>query len=123
MALKASHKQTNLAMPVCVSQLVVLVLTEKVEVEVAVCPLTVTKIVPVVAPAGIVTVSVVAVAAVTVAVTPLITTVLLDAVVLKLVPVITMLVPVVPLDGVKLVMVGAVEEVELTVKSEVEVAV
>ncbi len=68
---------------------------------------TVTVIVPVVAPLGTVTTSCVAVAVVGVAaVVPLNLTVLLAAVVLKFVPVIVTVVPIGPLVGVKLVIVG-----------------
>lgn len=73
---------------------------------VAVIPFTVTVIFPVVAPAGTVVVIDVAVLAVTTAVVPLKFTVLFGGVVLKLVPVIVTVAPMLPLAGVKLMMVG-----------------
>ena len=83
------------------------VVTVKLVEDVAVWPLTVTLILPVVAPPGTVVVIVVAVLFVIVAVTPLNFTVLFADVVLKLVPVIVTVVPVVPLVGLKLETVGA----------------
>jgi hypothetical protein len=80
--------------------------TVKSFVEVALRPFTVTVILPVVAPAGTVTVSCVTVAAVTAAVVPLKVTVLLVVTVLKLVPVMVTVLPAAPLVGVKLVIVG-----------------
>lgn len=71
--------------------------------DVPVCPLTVTAILPVLAPEGTVTVSCVVVAAVTVAVVPLKVTVLFVVTALKLSPVIVTVIPTAPLAGVKLV--------------------
>lgn len=73
---------------------------------VAVLPATVTEIFPVVVPEGTVVVIVVVVLAVTIAVVPLNITKLFDGVALKLVPVITTVVPMEPVAGVKLVIVG-----------------
>ena len=73
---------------------------------VAVFPATVTAIVPVDAPAGTVVVRLVAELAVTVANVPLKRRVLSVVVVLKFVPVIVTVVPMGPLAGVKVVMVG-----------------
>lgn len=83
-----------------------LAVTVKVVALTAVFPLNVTEISPVVAPTGTVVVMLVVVLAVTTAVVPLNKTVLLAGVVLKFVPVIITEVPVGPLAGVKLVMVG-----------------
>jgi hypothetical protein len=91
--------------------------------DVAVTPPTVTVITPDVAPLGTVTTSCVAVADTTVATTPPIVTVLEAAVVLKFVPVITIVEPSEPLL-VKLVMVGEpVDVVVVTVKSLEDVPV
>jgi hypothetical protein len=73
---------------------------------VAVCANTVTAIVPVVAPTGTVVDIDVAVLVSTVANVPLKLTVLLAGVILKLVPVIVTGVPAIPLNGLKLVIVG-----------------
>lgn len=83
------------------------VLTVKLLVEVAVPPAVVTVIVPVVAPVGTVAIICVAVELVTVACVPLNLTVLLAAVVEKFVPVMVTAVPIAPLVGEKLVIVGA----------------
>lgn len=69
-------------------------------------PATVTRIGPVVVPAGTVTVKLVAVLAVTMASTPLNVTVLLEGVVLKFVPDIVTELPTFPDVGEKLLMVG-----------------
>lgn len=88
---------------------------------VAVLPTTVTVIFPVVAPEGTDVVMLVAVLAITPAVVPLNLTVLLAGTVLKFVPVMVTVLPIGPLDGVKLVMVGGKRAV--TVKSATLVAV
>lgn len=81
--------------------------TVKLVVLVAVFPLTVTVIVPVVAPVGTEVVMEVAVLAVTTAVVPLNATELLTGVVLKLVPVMVTVVPTEPETGANDVMVGS----------------
>lgn len=96
-------------------------LTVKLVALVAVCPPTVTVIVPLVAPIGTEVVMLVAVLAVTTAVTLLNLTILLLGVVLKFVPVIVMDEPTAPLVGLKLVMVG--EVVIPTEKSTMLVAI
>lgn len=93
--------------------------TVKFVADVAVCPPTVTVIVPVVAPDGTVTVRLVALAAVTVAVVLLNFTVLFAGVALKFVPVIVTGVPTGPDDGEKPDMVGT----GITVKSDADVPV
>ena len=82
-------------------------ITEKLIELVAVCPLAVTVIVPVVAPVGTDVVMLVAVLAVTDAAVPLNLTPLFAGVVSKFVPVIVIDVPTPPVVGVKLVIVGA----------------
>ena len=74
--------------------------------EVAVCPFTVTDILPLVTPAGTVTVNCVFVAAETVAVVPLNFTLLVEAFALKLVPVIINCSPAAAADGEKPAIVG-----------------
>jgi hypothetical protein len=117
-ALKASARQTIFSTCVVaeLQSAVVAAVIVKSSVDVAVVLLvfTDTVILPVVAPAGTVTVSCVAVAAVTVAAIPLKATVLLAAVVLKFVPVMVTVVPSEPLAGVKLVMAGALVDVVVT---------
>lgn len=81
--------------------------TVKFVADVAVCPATVTVIVPVVAASGTEVVMLVAVLAETTASAPLNFTMLLAGVVLKFVPVIVTEVPTTPLVGLKLVIVGA----------------
>jgi hypothetical protein len=78
-----------------------------------VCPPIVTLIGPVVALLGIVMTSWVGLAEITVAVAPLNLTVLLDAVALKLVPLMVTCKPECPLGGTKLVIVGGVVTVYL----------
>ena len=73
---------------------------------VPVSPPTVTEIVPVVAPAGTVVVILTPDEAVTVAAVPLNETILFAGVALKLKPVIVIVAPTGPLDGVKLVITG-----------------
>ena len=94
--------------------------TVKLEELVAVRELTVTEIAPVVAPVGTVVVILVAVEADTVAAVPLKLTLLLAGVALKFVPVMVIVVPTTPLDGLKLVIVG---EGRVTVKFDALVAV
>jgi hypothetical protein len=92
--------------------------------ELTVVPFTVTDIFPVVAPDGIVITNCVAVAEETVAAVPFTETVFADAVVLKFVPSIVTVVPTTPLEGVKLVIVGAVALPEVVmVRSADEVTV
>jgi hypothetical protein len=81
---------------------------------------TVTVMVPVVAPEGTVVVIVVDVAAETAAVTPLNLTVLFRGVVLKLVPVMVTVVPIEPLEGLMLVMVGGPREETVLRKTIIE---
>ena len=88
-------------------------ITEKLIELVAVCPLAVTVIVPVVAPVGTDVVMLVAVLAVTDAAVPLNLTPLFAGVVSKFVPVIVIDVPTPPVVGVKLVIVGAAVTVKL----------
>jgi len=79
---------------------------EKLPVLIIVTPLVVTETGPVEVPAGTVRVMVVAVEAVTVAATPLKDTALFVGVVLKFVPLIVMVAPTAPEEGLRLVMVG-----------------
>lgn len=88
---------------------------------VAVLPPTITVIFPVVAPPGTDVVMLVVVLAETLVAVPLNLTVLSTGVVLKLVPVMVTVLPIGPLEGVKLVMVGS--ETVVTVKSVALVAV
>ena len=83
------------------------IVTVKFDVLTAMNELTVTVMLPVVAPAGTVVVMLVVVAAVTMAAVPLNLTVLLAGVVLKFVPVIVTVVPTEPPVGVKLFIAGA----------------
>jgi hypothetical protein len=87
------------------------VLIEKVTALLAVPP-TVTTTPPLVDPLGTVTTMLVSPHAVTLAVTPLKVTLLLPCVEPKLVPATVTMVPTVPLEGVKLVIAGAVDEGE-----------
>jgi hypothetical protein len=87
--------------------------TVKLDPLVNVIPLTVTEIVPVVAPAGTVTVSEVVLAALTTAAVPLKDTTLFAGVVLKFVPDIVTVAPTAPLVGVKEVNVGVGRRVKL----------
>lgn len=86
---------------------------------VAVLQPTVTVMPPVVAPAGTVVVMLVVVLAVTVAAMPLKVTVLFAGVVLKSVPVMVTVVPIVPVVGVKLEIPG--EGIEVTVLRRTEI--
>jgi hypothetical protein len=89
--------------------------TVKFVVPVIVTPLTKIEIGPVIAPAGIVAVMLVDVDAITLAITPLKETVLFEGVVLKLVPEMVTVAPSAPLEGLKLVIVGAGNTVKFVV--------
>jgi hypothetical protein len=116
----ARHTSFSICVDAEPQSLVDEVVTVKSVLEVTVVPPTVTAIFPVVAPVGTVTVSCVEMAALTVACVPLKVTVLLPIVLLKLVPVMVTVAPTRPLAGLKLVMVGLVVVVVVTVKSSVE---
>jgi hypothetical protein len=124
-ALKAFARHTILAMGVVAVEQSVLLeeVTVKSEVLVAavVFELTVTEILPVVAPVGTVVVNWVVVAAVTVATVPLKDIVLLLGVVLKFVPVTITVAPITPLEGEKEVIEGGFVVAVVTVKSVAEV--
>ena len=105
---------TLVTVPLPVTDAVRVWLTMKLVNEVDLAPAVITEIGPLVAAAGTVAVTLVAVAAVTVAFTPLKMTVFSAATALKLTPLITTELPVLPLAGAKLVMAGGTVEPMMT---------